>query len=180
MTFTTVTTNLVDRVEDFTIGRWSHHQRVTVNFGLEHRFYGGGDEVHFDIHHRPTFHTIEFTASAVVYERGRDVMGGQCLDSLGDLDLGRLTTGWTKADVASLHAIWKRWHLNAMRPICAHLDRQYEKDPRGYGTRLRIDGEGTVCPFSGYKAGRAWLYDPMPEEAITEIKRLLALARSAA
>ena len=64
-------------------------------------------------------------------------------------------------------AIWERWHLNDMRPECAHMDLP---EDRSYDAR-----KGITCPITGYKYGTAWLYEDVPGGVIAELERLIEL-----
>lgn len=111
---------------------------------------------------------VEFAASGSIYEprRREPWHSGQMLDQL--LDIATLSDGWTVGDLASLHSIWQRWHLNSMNAACSHMDP---------ATMLRLDdGRPALtnqCPAgSGYRYGQAWLYEPLPDEVLEEIVRL--------
>lgn len=167
-----------DRVEDIIIGRWTADEggrrrtsyRMEVSFGLKHH----AEREFITMEHEQIGEYTEFTATGVIYRNGGDYSAGQCLDHLRLIDW--TAWGWTLDDVRSLRMIWERWHLNGMRAECAHLERQWEDST--YGKRLKLDGPGTVCPESGYRMGRAWLVEPLPDIIITEVQRLLAVARS--
>jgi len=93
--------------------------------------------------------------------------------------------------------IWQRWHLNDMRAGCEHQRAEKwserpidpEKPLNAYG--LHFAGQGSPswnmltwvtpsehpgglltapCPVCGYEYGSAWLYEPLPEEVINEVK----------
>ena len=172
-----------EAVRDLLIGRWTADEgnlrntgyRMEVDFGL--RFHSGGEWT--TIEHEPISEYVEFSASGGTYRNGAEDGFGQNLYLLTNLDPDRLAPGWTNADVRSLRTIWERWHLNGMKAGCAHLEYQYEEPPEAPYRRLKLDGEGTVCEVSGYKMGRAWLVEPLPEHVIVEVRRLLALAKAA-
>ena len=57
--------------------------------------------------------------------------------------------------------LWDRWHLNGLKPNCIHMpDQTYVK--------------GLTCPETGYVSGTAWLYEPLPDEVVEELKALFA------
>lgn len=179
-TITKAPTVLVDeeRVSDVLVGRWTADEggalrtsyRMEVDFGL--RRYTGERQT---IDHETITEWWDFTASGGIYRNGGEDSFGQNLERLRLIQ--RPESPWTRADIRSLRMIWERWHLNDMRPECAHLERQFEPHPQYGYPQLKLDGEGTVCPVSGYKMGRSWLVEPLPDEVITEVRRLLALAR---
>ncbi|TXH09345.1 MAG: hypothetical protein E6R04_08315 [Spirochaetes bacterium] len=173
-----------DSVKDFPIGRWTADEgnlrktgyRMEVDFGLRH--HTGREWT--AVEHEPITDWWEFSASGGVWRNGSENTFGQNLYHLRDLDPDRLAPGWTKADVRSLRTIWERWHLNGMKAACSHMTGDvlvYEPD--GYGGQ-RISCSGTVCPETGYTYGKAWLVEPLPDEVVTEVRRLLALARGGA
>lgn len=45
--------------------------------------------------------------------------GGQCYDMLTDESF-EPAEGWTHDKAATLQKVWKRWHLNNLRPYCEH------------------------------------------------------------
>jgi hypothetical protein len=140
---------------------------IHLDFGL--RYHSGSEWTTME--HETITEYVEFSASGWTTDSG-----GQMLDDL--IGATRLAKGWTFDDVRSLHRIWQSWHLNGMHAECNHLTMQWEKDPTYGYKRLKLDGEGTVCPVSGYRMGRAWLVEPLPEIIIDEVQRLLALVRS--
>ena len=104
--------------------------------------------------------------------------------------------GWTREQMERLHALWKRWHLNNMRPGCEHQRAEKwserpidpSKPTNTYG--LHFEGqkhpswnmltwvrrsehpEGLMCepcPECGYKYGTAWLREELPDEVIEEL-----------
>lgn len=81
--------------------------------------------------------------------------------------------GWTAQDVASLVAIWRRWHLNDMRAGCVHVpEPEWEDGPYG----RQVDLVNTpACPETGYRYGHAWLMDEPPTGVLAEFRRLMAL-----
>lgn len=174
-----------DSVKDFLIGRWTADEgnlgkagyRMEVDFGLRH--HTGREWT--TIEHETITDYWEFSASGGLWRSGSEDTFGQILHHLSDLDPDRLAPGWTKVtDVRSLRTIWERWHLNGMKAACAHMTSDvlvYEPD--GYGGQ-RISCSGTVCPETGYTYGKAWLVEPLPDDVITEVRRLLALARGGA
>lgn len=63
--------------------------------------------------------------------------------------------------------IWERWHLNGMRANCVHMpDQKYTP--------------GLKCPSTGYVSGTAWLYEPLPDRVVAELKELLTAGSEAA
>jgi hypothetical protein len=128
-----------------------------------------------------------FAMSATLEEiggRGRGAyLGGQCVD-----DVAGLFPEDQKAQ--AMLAVWKRWHLNDIRPGCAHqstwTDRRIpvedlpnskaNRDERGIlAMWIRKDEHPAgllcvPCPVCGYKYGSEWKFEQLPEAVVNEIK----------
>lgn len=121
------------------------------------------------IYHEPTDAAVPQLRLSITGEvttpRGRFESAGQIRGDVGQVAANEV---WTEADIASLIRIWSRWHLNDMKPGCAHQDAS--ELPPDYDSRKHL-----VCEASGYRYGNAWLYEPLPAEVLDEVKRLQAL-----
>lgn len=122
--------------------------------------------------------------------RSDAVVGGQCYGTIAKLFPD-------DPKVQRIIEVWKRWHLNGMRAGCEHqrAEKWVERpiDPTkpldAYGIHFegqrspssnrltwvrpeeRPDGLLTApCPACGYHYGTRWLYEPLPEEIIEEVK----------
>jgi hypothetical protein len=119
---------------------------------------------------------LEFAASGSVWRssRSRDChIAGQCLDLL--TEPGFLPAAqWSVSDVHSLHTLWKRWHLNTMRAGCVHMPEFSYPQGQDPESRERWDNR-PVCPETGYRWGNSWLTEPLPEDVVTEVQRLIDL-----
>jgi hypothetical protein len=95
--------------------------------------------------------------------------GGQIVDEL------RKVPGKRAARIAEL---WDRWHLNGMRANCAHMpDRHYVtglRCPAG----LPLNPDAPAIDANGrpvvYTSGSAWLYEPIPDDVLAELRELFA------
>lgn len=67
------------------------------------------------------------------------------------LELQTLEPDWTVGDVAKLHELWQRWHLNDMRAVCSHQTVTPGKEL-----------ETLPCPETGHQYGEKWLYESLP------------------
>jgi hypothetical protein len=92
----------------------------------------------------------------------QEASGGQCLDEL--LKVTDFAAGWSSDRARRLHALWTRWHLNDMRAGCAHM----AVTGNGYDANRHL-----VCPVTGYRFGRAWLVEPMPDAVLAEARSFL-------
>lgn len=131
--------------------------------------------------------------------RGRrfDAGAGQNRDDLARVTRGR-TPSLTADQRATIGAIWDRWHLNGMRSLCAHqpeawtctnLAKHYPT-PNGWPVvrslfgehpypnrgdqchrcgRNRWDEPTDHCPVTGYRAGTAWLTEPLPADVVAAV-----------
>ena len=153
--------------------------RKTFNFG-KIAFYGRRkiNEVTVDVRLEDKGKGPVFSACADVWNARRTdiVMGGQCLDELskykylGGNELFR-----------RICRLWKKHHLNDMHAGTPEQEKwlaehrtwrgDYEKDceclEKAGLLTVDLDGEP-------YKYGTAWLYRPIPEEDLAEIKELLS------
>ena len=66
----------------------------------------------------------------------------------------KLADNWTRPEVLSLWDIWDNHHLNDMQAKCAHQDKT---------TKWDVTPD---CPETGYKAGSAWLFSPVPDSVL--------------
>ena len=120
---------------------------------------------------------------------------GQCVDSFRDaLAHGKTCEGWSVGMLVKFCNIWDRWHLNDMRPYCAHMKKlgwdkeasetievagrfSWEKpkmERRGW-VRFDKDERGILCkpcPVCGYEYGTKWLFEEVPEEILEWLKNL--------
>lgn len=106
----------------------------------------------------------------------RDLRYRDCMSAGQNVEDLRKVPGPRAARIASL---WDRWHLNGMKAACAHqqaeVDRIYREMP-GYDR----DGERwnalrrITCP-EGYAYGSAWLYEPIPDDVLAELRQLFGI-----
>lgn len=135
---------------------------------------------------------FEFTASGEIWERGmRDCIScGQNCETIRTL---YPDDKW----VQRFCDVWDKWHLNAMRPGCAHqMADGWDKRPidpqrplRDYGKfhpkqksptwnmlawvyKAEVPGGLLTepCPICGERYGAKWYYEPLPQDILEEIK----------
>ena len=113
-----------------------------------------------------------FTASATVWNRSKTdcILAGQCLDTLvpylKDNEL-----------FMKIHRFWKLFHLNNMKagtPKQEAAVEEYLKDHK-YDYKEVCDYLESInlLEDNGYKYGTSWLYEPIPENDLEEIRELL-------
>lgn len=93
------------------------------------------------------------------------IIAGQCRDMIGEIvypEVGFLD---------ELAWVWERWHLNDMRAGCAHQSVVWETDVYGF-PRPSLDLT-LPCPTSGYRYGSAWLYEPLPNDVLRLVQRVM-------
>ena len=85
--------------------------------------------------------------------------GGQCLDSFDNIT--QFTNRWSLQELQDIIAIWRGYHLNDMQTHCTHQNKAVKWD--------------TVepCSITGYRAGSAWLYSPIPDSVLIELTGLI-------
>jgi len=92
---------------------------------------------------------------------------GQIIDMLTPENIPWLARKMTWEKLNRIKEIWRRWHLNDLRPNCIHqsvipTDIPYDEWIR----RVAIETE--KCPLK-YSYGSKWLLEPLPEDVISEI-----------
>lgn len=119
-----------------------------------------------DVNHQPVSGAPVISISGAIvskygsreYERGW-ISAGQCLDSFSDIT--QFTNRWSAAELRDILNIWAAYHLNQLNSHCAHQDSGVKWD--------------TVepCTVTGYKAGSAWLYAPIPDTVLITLTGLI-------
>lgn len=121
---------------------------------------------------------------------------GQIQDEINPSELRPLAPGWTVEKVARFLELWKRWHLNDMRPGCEHQRAMgWDELPINPAVPLSTYGKhfpeqitpswnmltwvtrkehpkGLLCepcPVCGHKYGSAWLMEKVPLEVLHEL-----------
>lgn len=61
--------------------------------------------------------------------------------------------------------IWDKYHLNDMHPGCVH-QREFEQE-------LYEKHRGAHCDICNYTYCTAWIYEPLPEGLVDELKELV-------
>lgn len=141
---------------DLYIGRTSGGDRLYLDVVVRER--AGRRET---VEHEWVEGAEELSIVGTLRHRGRDIGGGQCIDSMWDvLDHGQVARGADRADVRLIADIWGRWHLNTLKAGCAHVE------PVGKDTGSMLDST-PPCPVTGYRWGSAWLYEPLPDGVVS-------------
>lgn len=126
----------------------------------------------------------EFSASAMVWGRSRRdwEMGGQCLDKIEPSETDN------PGLYSEIVALWKRWHLNGMRPGCEHqrsqewdklkLDESKPLTQQNMATWVRESEhpKGLLCkpcPVCGYEYGSKWLFEEIDETDLHRIEEII-------
>lgn len=122
---------------------------------------------------------IEFAVSGLTYHAERDgsrdrrytdcVAAGQITD-----DLARIPSDRAR----HMLELWQRWHLNGMRPNCRHMpDQRYTPGlPCPAGLPLDPNPQDSVSRIPAtYTSGSAWLYEPIPPDALDDIRRTFGI-----
>ena len=114
--------------------------------------------------------TLSISGEVVAHRAGGDVItAGQCRDMIGEIVYP--AAGWGFASLDELAQVWERWHLNDMRAGCAHQSVVWETDVYGL-SRPSLDLT-LPCPASGYRYGSSWLYEPLPDDVLHLVQRVL-------
>ena len=92
------------------------------------------------------------------YDRGW-LSAGQCLDAFSEIT--QFTNRWSAGELGDILAIWSAYHLNEMNSHCTHQDSDVKWDMV------------PPCSVTGYKAGSAWLYAPIPDHVLITLTGLI-------
>lgn len=151
--------------------------RVTVEFRVERLERA---ETYETTTHTRVTAPLEFALTTAVWEpptrtRERDIVtGGATIEPLVDvLEHGELAPGFTREKVERLIEMFEQHHLNAMKAGCAHQTVALDPKGRGYDTHYALD-HTPACPETGYRWGRSWLLEPLPEGFVDELLAMFA------
>lgn len=90
------------------------------------------------------------------------VRGGQCIDTIWNEYGTQLNNPELYQCIMGL---WERNHLNDMNAGCEH-QREMKRNN---------DNIESPCPVCGYRYGSAWLYRPISDDDMHEIKQILGI-----
>ena len=126
-------------------------------------------EVEIELENYPT--KPVFTASVIIWNQSKTdaTRAGQCLDAL---------VSYLKDNelFMKIYRLWKLYHLNDMKAGTPKQEAAVEE----YLKNHYYDYD-EVCAYlesinllkdNGYKYGSAWLYEPIPENDLKEIRKL--------
>lgn len=121
---------------------------------------------------------------------------GDARGSCGQIEVQddiRLNEGWTPDMLDMFKAVWKRWHLNDMRPGCEHQrEARWAERPIDPAKPLSACGKhfegqknnswntlawvtrkehpkgllGHPCPICGYQFGSRWIHEDVPKDVV--------------
>lgn len=122
-----------------------------------------------------------FSACGNVWEKDRSdiIIGGQCFDTLAQTDIANDPT------FIEVYRLWKLYHLNDMHAGTPEQEGAIRQGIKNGELSRNADYTSTVqylkeknlyeVPLNRttYRYGHAWLYEPIPEEDLDKIKKLL-------
>jgi len=128
---------------------------------------------HLTIDREPVAEYTELAISMLGFERGHESVGGQGTDYV-------LEHFGERQAVRDLCVLWRRWHLNGMRPgtrpqllaLSVHAQELKGAEDR-FGAAAALLTELGLNPHDGYKYGSAWLVEFLPELAEARIIALV-------
>lgn len=157
----------------------------TINFG-KYDFNGNGRKenlvtIDLELKERENGKMV-FTACGNVWNRIHTdiIAGGQCLDSI----LESLPSLKANKKYMEIVRLWKRWHLNDMNAGTVDQMQAIEKESERQGKRY-LDYESACnylkainlyeVEYNGepYKYGHKWIYEPIDQNDLEAIKRLI-------
>lgn len=105
--------------------------------------------------------TILSKYGSINSERGSRglISAGQCLDSFDEIT--SYANRWNLEKLQDIIVHWRGYHLNDMSSHCSHQDRAIKWD--------KVE----PCAITGYKAGSAWLYSPIPDRVLIELTGII-------
>ena len=118
---------------------------------------------------------VEFAISGSVYyaksDGTRDRRYADCLSCGQVIDDLRKIKSPRAQHIADL---WERWHLNGMRPNCAHMGHQTYTPGLACpaGLPLPQPDDNVSRRPAVYTSGSAWLFEPIPAEVLAELRQL--------
>lgn len=141
--------------------------KVTLNVEIRNKENARDWETLQEVHNVP-----EVSMSASIWNgRGTDIVaGGQMVDELVHFFPGN-------DKIKRLVAIWEQYHLNDMKAGTRKQTEAIEswtKQGNRYDYTEAVNHLKAIGLYedNGYKYGHGWLYQPVPESVITEIKTL--------
>lgn len=146
----------MNKIKDTLIGRTSNGDKYYLTLELRDHT----NTVQTTNHETVTgYRSMSFTGTLIskygllVYERGY-LSGGQNYRDL--LEITEPAQGFTLASVKRIYELWQELHLNDLQSHCAHQDKAIKWD--------------TVepCAITGYRAGSAWLLNPLSDNLVNE------------
>jgi hypothetical protein len=146
-------------MRDVLVGRTGDGSRIYVSAAIQELTREGGYQT---VTHETVPTVTRVSLMGLEVEKGcrNASSGGQMLERLRDVV--KPEPPFTVGDVRSLHAIWKRWHLNDTKAGCSHVPEPLWEDS-SYGPRPDLKNT-PACPETGYRYGHAWLVEPLPAD----------------
>lgn len=141
---------------DIFLGRNKYGEKYYLNFEVRERESG------ITTNHEQISNYLEVAFNGVLtskrgsylHQRGW-VSCGQNYEHL--LDITEPAKGFTLKTIREIYDLWRTYHLNDMKSHCTHQDKSVKWD------------EVAPCQLTGYKAGSAWLVEPISQNQIAEI-----------
>ena len=119
-----------------------------------------------DIFHRPVAGAPVISMSGAIvskygsreFDRGW-ISAGQNLESFTRIT--QFSNRWSAGELSEILTIWREYHLNDMNSHCSHQDKAVQWD--------KVE----PCTATGYRAGSAWLYAPVPDSVLITLTGLI-------
>jgi hypothetical protein len=144
------------KIKDTLLGRTKTGEKFYLTIELKDH---AGSAVTVDHETVTGYRTMSFTGTliskygSIVYERGY-LSGGQIYRDL--LEITEPAKGFTLAGIKRIYELWQELHLNDFNSHCAHQDKAVKWD------------EVEPCSVTGYRAGSAWLLNPLNSDLVNE------------
>lgn len=141
--------------------------------------------VYADIELRNTEKGPELSISATVYNKDQTdiICTGQCLDTISETNLGQNTL------FQEIYDLWQKHHLNDMhagtpaqeKALKDAIENEILSKSASYteqvaylkSIQMYVDETVKDSKGKGYRYGHGWLYEPIPDEDIKRIEKLI-------
>jgi hypothetical protein len=147
--------------KDILIGRNKEGEKffLSVHFRENHRKATNTEHQEIDYYESVGFSGVLTTKyGSISTERGW-ISAGQNYEYL--LEITEPAKGFTIKSIKEIYSMWREYHLNDMKSHCAHQDESVKWDIV------------ERCEVGNYKAGSAWLVEPLPKQVQERILSLI-------
>ena len=149
------------KFKDILIGRTKEGEKFFLSVHFRENYRKATNTEHEEINY---YDSIGF--SGVLTTKYGSIVAERGLISLGQneqylLEITEPAKGFTLKNIKEIHSLWTQYHLNDMKSHCSHQDKSVRWD--------LVER----CEVGNYKAGSAWLVEPLPKQVQERILSLI-------